>query len=156
MSDAFNRWVSHVANSGVGSPRSSLSWLIVYFVFNLTLTIYNKLVLAGGFPFPYMLTAVHCLFGTMGSSICLKKGAFIQAQLTWSETLMVGLFSGLYTINIIVSNVSLYVEIEIELTIDTLSLFHFIKLFDPRHLYSSLPSLSRFSRNHTLPKLIFH
>lgn len=127
-----------IANSDTWSPSSSFSWLIVYFAFNLALTIYNKLVLAGSFPFPYMLTAVHCLFGTLGSSICLKNGVFNQARLTQRETIAIGLFSGLYTINIIVSNVSLYFTFLIELIIiDNLSRFHFIKLFDLQPRYSS-------------------
>ena len=137
MSNAVKGWISHAANSRPWPPSSSFSWLIVYFAFNLTLTIYNKFVLAGSFPFPYMLTAVHCLFGTVGSSICLKNGVFTQARLTQSETIIVGLFSGLYTINIIVSNVSLYYAFWIELTIDILSRFHFIKLFARQPHYLS-------------------
>ena len=69
---------------------------------------YNKLVLAGNFPFPYTLTAVHCLFGAGGSLLCLKRGVFTQAKISQIDTVLVILFSGLYTINIIVSNVSLY------------------------------------------------
>jgi hypothetical protein len=87
---------------------SSLTWLVVYFVCSLSLTIYNKLVLAGQFPFPYTLTAIHCFFGTVGSLLCLKRGVFTQVRLTQTETAIVVLFSGLYTINIIVSNVSLF------------------------------------------------
>jgi hypothetical protein len=87
---------------------SSFTWLTAYFVCNLALTIYNKLVLAGDFPFPYTLTAIHCFFGTVGSLVCLKRGVFTQIRLTQSETAIVVLFSVLYTINIIVSNVSLF------------------------------------------------
>jgi hypothetical protein len=128
MSKTVHGWLG--ANSVPSSISSSYSWLVVYFAFNLVLTIYNKLVLAGGFPFPYMLTTVHCLFGTVGSSICLKNRVFTQARLTQSETIVIGLFSVLYAINIIVSNASLYYEDWIELTIDNLSLFHSIRLFD--------------------------
>jgi hypothetical protein len=87
---------------------SSFTWLTAYFVCNLALTIYNKLVLAGDFPFPYTLTAIHCFFGTVGSLVCLKSGVFSQIRLTQRETAIVVLFSVLYTINIIVSNVSLF------------------------------------------------
>lgn len=87
---------------------SSMSWLFAYFFFNLALTIYNKLVLAGNFPFPYTLTAIHALAGTIGSWICLRRGMYTMASLTMRETVHIILFSGLYTINIIVSNVSLY------------------------------------------------
>jgi len=87
---------------------SSLTWLTVYFVCSLALTIYNKLVLAGDFPFPYTLTGIHCFFGTIGSLVCLKRGVFTQVRLTQTETAIIVLFSGLYTINIVVSNVSLF------------------------------------------------
>lgn len=99
---------------------SSSTWLLAYFAFNLALTIYNKLVLVGNFPFPYTLTAVHCLFGTIGSAICLKKGVFVDARLTRRESILIAFFSVLYTVNIIVSNVSLYTREGIE--------------FDNRHL----------------------
>jgi hypothetical protein len=99
----------HATNSFTLSTESSMTWLFAYFASNLALTIYNKLVLAGNFPFPYTLTAVHCLFGTLGSTFFLKRRAFAQARLSMKETILVVLFSALYTINIIVSNVSLYV-----------------------------------------------
>ena len=92
------------------SADPSFAWLTTYFVLNLALTIYNKLVLAGNFPFPYTLTAIHCLFGTLGSHICLKQGIFKRARLTSRDTALVTLFSVLYTVNIIVSNLSLYVS----------------------------------------------
>jgi len=87
---------------------TSFSWLLAYFFFNLALTIYNKLVLAGNFPYPYTLTAIHALSGAIGSWICLQRGLFSMAQLTRKEIVHIILFSGLYTINIVVSNVSLY------------------------------------------------
>ena len=90
------------------SQDSTLVWLTAYFVCNLALTIYNKIVLAGDFPYPYTLTAVHCFFGTVGCLICLKRGLFTPVRLTRTETGIIVLFSGLYTINIIVSNVSLF------------------------------------------------
>lgn len=124
------------------SPNSSFTWLLVYFAFNLALTIYNKLVLAGSFPFPYTLTAVHCLFGTLGSSVCLEREMFTRARLTTRESILVVLFSGLYTINIIVSNVSLYAYISNELTRGILLRFRSIKLFDRLRHYLLLLSLS--------------
>jgi hypothetical protein len=90
------------------SPRTSYAWLLAYFFFNLALTIYNKFVLAGNFPFPYTLTAVHALSGSVGSYVCWKTGVFSMSTLTTRETVQIILFSGLYTLNIIVSNVSLY------------------------------------------------
>jgi hypothetical protein len=135
--------------SGLVPRGSTFSWLLAYFFFNLALTIYNKLVLAGNFPFPYTLTAVHALSGTIGSWICLKQGVFTAARLTRRETIQIVLFSGLYTINIIVSNVSLYAFFATKLTVDTLSQYPSIKLCVQQHPYSSLPYPCTFSRNPT-------
>lgn len=88
----------------------SSSWLLAYFACNLLLTIYNKLVLAGDFPFPYTLTAIHCLFATIGSWACLRSGGFTQARLSRRESIIIGLFSAIFTVNILVSNVSLYLS----------------------------------------------
>jgi hypothetical protein len=152
----INKWsLLNAIDSSQWHPNSSSVWLLVYFVFNLALTIYNKLVLASSFPFPYTLTAVHCLFGTVGSSLCLERGVFTQVPLTKRESILVILFSGLYAINIIVSNVSLYVSIETELIVGILSLFLSIKSFGQRHHYSSLRFLSCSYQNHIHHKLIY-
>jgi len=90
------------------SLSSSSQWLLAYFFFNLGLTIYNKVVLLNNFPFPYTLTAIHALSGTIGSYVCLLQGFFSAANLTTRETIHIILFSLLYTVNIVVSNVSLY------------------------------------------------
>ena len=42
-------------------------WLLLYFGFNLALTLFNKIILVQ-FPFPYTLTAVHAFWGTIGDS----------------------------------------------------------------------------------------
>ena len=100
------------------TPRSfavgPLSWLLAYFACNLLLTIYNKLVLAGDFPFPYTLTAIHCLFATIGSWGCLWSGGFTQARLSRRESIIIVLFSAIFTVNILVSNVSLYLSFFLE------------------------------------------
>src|SRR5271154_7200857 len=90
-------------------PVGPISWLLAYFACNLVLTIYNKLVLAGDFPFPYTLTAIHCLFATIGSWACLRSGGFSQARLSQRESIIIFLFSAIFTVNILVSNVSLYI-----------------------------------------------
>jgi hypothetical protein len=114
-------------------PATSFAWLSIYFGLNLVLTIYNKLVLVGGFPFPYTLTAIHCLFGTAGSYVCLQRGVFVQAKLSSEETLVIFLFSWLYAVNIIVSNVSLYAGLEeVVNVVDTLLPCHSIKSFGRR------------------------
>lgn len=88
------------------SVRRKYAWLAVYFFFNLVLTLFNKVVL-GSFPFPYVLTAIHALCGTIGCFILNKQGAFTLSRLTDREDMTLLFFSFLYTINIAISNVSL-------------------------------------------------
>jgi hypothetical protein len=134
---------------------TSFSWLSIYFALNLALTIYNKLVLVGGFPFPYTLTAIHCLFGTAGSYVCLQRGVFVQAKLSSEETLLIFLFSWLYAVNIIVSNVSLYASLlEVVNAVDTLLPCHSIKLFGRRLLFLSLSYRQRSTQKPILGRLI--
>ncbi|KAG1737466.1 TPT-domain-containing protein [Suillus paluster] len=87
--------------------RSLAFWLILYFCFNLGLTLYNKGVLIH-FPFPYTLTALHAFCGTVGGLTLLKNGTFIPAKLSDTDNLALVAFSVLYTINIAVSNISLH------------------------------------------------
>ncbi|KAJ7075136.1 triose-phosphate transporter family-domain-containing protein [Mycena belliarum] len=78
----------------------------MYFCCNLGLTIYNKSVLLR-FPFPYTLSALHALLGTIGGSVLAKRGHFVAPQLYLRETTILLAFSVLYAVNITVSNVSL-------------------------------------------------
>ncbi|KAF7319539.1 TPT domain-containing protein [Mycena chlorophos] len=86
--------------------ESSIFWLSMYFCFNLGLTLYNKGVLVR-FPFPYTLSALHALFGTIGASFLAKHGYFVPSVLSTRETIVLVGFSVLYAVNIVVSNVSL-------------------------------------------------
>ncbi|KAI8988569.1 triose-phosphate transporter family-domain-containing protein [Mycotypha africana] len=87
---------------------SSTVWLALYFFLNLGLTIYNKVIMAMfKFPFPWALTAIHTLCGTIGSYIFWKLGLFKPASLGERENMVMLMFSVLYTINIAISNVSL-------------------------------------------------
>jgi len=81
-------------------------WLILYFCFNLSLTLHNKVVLVR-FPYPYTLTALHALCGSIGGHLLLKSGAFVPVRLCPMDTVALVAFSVLYAVNIIVSNVSL-------------------------------------------------
>ncbi|KAL1745963.1 triose-phosphate transporter family-domain-containing protein [Schizophyllum fasciatum] len=81
-------------------------WLSLYFTANLALTLYNKSVLIS-FPYPYALTAVHCLSGTVGTMTCAWLKVFKPPRLTRDERVVIVLFSFLYSINIVVSNLSL-------------------------------------------------
>jgi len=81
-------------------------WLTLYFVLNLSLTLFNKAIL-NDFGFPWTLTAIHTLCGAIGSySLCLA-GLFTPAKLGDHENMVMVLFSVLYTFNIAISNVSL-------------------------------------------------
>lgn len=119
---------SHISRSPLGYllrkvlslSDSPQAWLASYFVLNLTLTLYNKSVLMH-FPFPYTLTAMHALCGSIGTFVLLRlessengarPGSRLLApnpmpNLTGKELIVLFLFSILYTVNIIVSNASL-------------------------------------------------
>ncbi|KIM27912.1 hypothetical protein M408DRAFT_16507 [Serendipita vermifera MAFF 305830] len=81
----------------VAFGQSEPFWLALYFLFNLGLTLYNKMVLVT-FPFPYTLTAMHALWGSIGCYTLHEYGFY-------SVTLLG--FSVLYAVNIAVSNLSL-------------------------------------------------
>lgn len=88
--------------------ESSMVWLAMYFFLNLGLTLYNKVIMAMfQFPFPWALTAIHTLCGTIGSYLFWKLGLFKPAKLGDRENMVMLMFSVLYTINIAISNVSL-------------------------------------------------
>jgi len=130
------RLVPHLTLSFLDTPSF---WLAVYFALNLSLTLYNKSVLIH-FPFPYTLTALHALCGTIGTSILLRLqdpglgGILLNAttpKASWSpfhkitpdlnagELVVLFLFSMLYTINIVVSNASLQlVTVPVSFVID--------------------------------------
>ena len=81
-------------------------WLALYFIFNLSLTLYNKVVLVH-FPYPYTVTALHALCGSVGGWSLLIRGFFVQKRLSTSDNLALVMFSVLYAMNIAISNVSL-------------------------------------------------
>ncbi|KAG6883517.1 hypothetical protein C0993_005720 [Termitomyces sp. T159_Od127] len=84
----------------------STCYLALYFTLNLALTLYNKSVLIS-FPFPYALSALHAFCGAIGSTILVRTGSTPVPRLNTHEKLILLAFSGLYTVNITVSNVSL-------------------------------------------------
>ncbi len=97
----------------LGLSESPAFWLVSYFLFNLSLTLYNKSALIQ-FPFPYTLTALHALCSTAGSSVVLRanaassQGSSRSPSLSWKEVVTLVSFSTLFTINIAISNVSLH------------------------------------------------
>ena len=85
---------------------SQAVWIGLYFTLNLCLTLYNKGVLVR-FPYPYTLTAVHALFGSIGGQMLKERGAYMPAQLTTKGYAVLAAFSVLYSANIAISNLSL-------------------------------------------------
>ncbi|KAI8146004.1 triose-phosphate transporter family-domain-containing protein [Fennellomyces sp. T-0311] len=89
-----------------GSIDSRYVWLGLYFAFNLGLTLYNKAILLD-FRYPWSLTAIHTLCGSIGCYILYFFGYFTPVKLGEHENMVMLMFSVLYTINIAISNVSL-------------------------------------------------
>jgi hypothetical protein len=90
-----------------GRIRSSPAiYLSLYFGFNLGLTLYNKSLLIH-FPYPYTLSAIHALCGSIGSTVLIRAGSSPPPRLNIRESLILLAFSVLYTVNIAISNVSL-------------------------------------------------
>ncbi|CAK7233172.1 hypothetical protein SCUCBS95973_008504 [Sporothrix curviconia] len=88
------------------STRSKLLQLGFYFLCNVALTIYNKLIL-GKFPHPWLLTALHTGSASIGCYILRMRGSIPRTKLNWDEEMKLVAFSVLFTINIAISNVSL-------------------------------------------------
>jgi len=105
----FSGLLSQVPD-GPSKPISAGVWVLLYFAFNLSLTLYNKYVL-NHFPFPYTMTALHALCGTVGTGLMLRLNLLPDQpplpNLDMKESVVVFLFSLLYTVNIVVSNASL-------------------------------------------------
>jgi hypothetical protein len=81
-------------------------WLSLYFFSNLTLTLYNKLVLIQ-FPFPYSLTAIHALCGAVGGLVLMERGIYEPRRTDPRQNVILVMFGMLYALNIAVSNASL-------------------------------------------------
>lgn len=81
-------------------------WLILYFILNLALTLYNKVLLVS-FPYPYTLTAIHALFGLAGGISLRLRNVYQPKSLWGSDYIVLFAFSILYSVNIAVSNASL-------------------------------------------------
>ncbi len=129
------RSVSSTDGSERVSTFTKARYLILYFVFNLALTLFNKALLievmierpSFGFfffgsrtpqliasiltiqlPSPFILTAIHASAGCIGTCFLLCWGAFTPRTLSNKDSLALFAFSVLYTANIAVSNLSLY------------------------------------------------
>ncbi|GAO51241.1 hypothetical protein G7K_5349-t1 [Saitoella complicata NRRL Y-17804] len=110
--NSFSEWNNRSTGESTPERPPTLSnqyiWLTIYFFFNLALTLYNKRALIS-FPFPWLLTAIHALFGAVGAGALYTAGRFEPVKgLGKKEWASVIGFSGLYTVNIAISNVSLH------------------------------------------------
>lgn len=86
-------------------PYSRSFWIVLYFFLNFSLTLYNKIVM-NRFPFPYSMTALHALAGCIGTRFVMRPEDRVH-MLSAGQTIVLVSFSILYTLNIVVSNVSL-------------------------------------------------
>jgi len=94
------------ADENAVSPWTKISYLGIYFLCNISLTIYNKLIL-GKFAYPWLLTAIHAGSASIGCYILLMRGQFTLTKLSVQQNTVLVLFSILFTVNIATSNVSL-------------------------------------------------
>jgi hypothetical protein len=101
-----------------------LAYLALYFLLNLSLTIYNKAVLGAvsrsivqlqsptdnhhqQFAYPWLLTALHATCSSVGCFAMYSNGVFNLTRLNAKEQMVLFAFSFLFTLNIAMSNVSL-------------------------------------------------
>jgi hypothetical protein len=104
--------------------EKKLAYLSVYFLLNVSLTIYNKAVLgkvspeselciknspliSTQFSYPWLLTALHTGSASIGCYLLMLRGIFTLTALSRRDNLILVTFSFLFTINIAISNISL-------------------------------------------------
>ncbi|KAK4691895.1 hypothetical protein P7C71_g5202, partial [Lecanoromycetidae sp. Uapishka_2] len=115
-------FVSITDGSAKTSTVTKVKFLSFYFATNLGLTLYNKFIMltvsspksfetnlanTAQHSSPYLLTALHCLAGVIGTQVLFLAGAFTIKPLTAKDKLKLTAFSILYTANIAISNASL-------------------------------------------------
>ncbi|KAK3674041.1 hypothetical protein LTR78_006244 [Recurvomyces mirabilis] len=83
-----------------------VAFLAAYFFLNLALTISNKAIL-GKAKYPWLLTTMHASITSFGCFMLLGSGHMKARRLSRQESLTVVAFSGLFALNIAMSNVSL-------------------------------------------------
>ncbi|XP_006455213.1 hypothetical protein AGABI2DRAFT_75689 [Agaricus bisporus var. bisporus H97] len=94
-----------IAQKTLQVPASPAFWVMLWFSLNFTLTLCNKLVL-NKFPFPYSITAFHALGGCVGTWLTVRHEDRPPTMSRGQIAVLLS-FSVLYTLNIVVSNVSL-------------------------------------------------
>ena len=63
------------------------------------------------FSYPWLLTTIHAGSATIGCYALLYRGSFSLSGLTFRQEMVLIAFSVLFTVNIAISNVSLYVAL---------------------------------------------
>jgi len=83
-----------------------ISYLALYFVLNLSLTLLNKSILQQ-LSTPWLLTVMHSTATFIGCSVLVVTGRLELSKLDNRQMLVMVAFSMLFTLNIAISNVSL-------------------------------------------------
>ncbi|KAM0748314.1 hypothetical protein T439DRAFT_304697 [Meredithblackwellia eburnea MCA 4105] len=104
------------------SLRSSDLWLILWFCVSASLPIYNKALLRGFFPFPFLLTANQMLCSSMGTWCAAKAGVFRPSRLSVEREKIIWGIAALYSAEILTSNLGLrLVNVPFHLSVRALS-----------------------------------
>ncbi|KAI5362787.1 Putative sugar phosphate transporter domain-containing protein [Septoria linicola] len=88
------------------STTKKLTYLGLYFLLNLSVTLSNKALLRIA-SYPWLLTFSHTFATSIGCTILLLSGQMKLSKLTPRENLILVAFSTLFTVNVAISNVSL-------------------------------------------------
>ncbi|KAF2208929.1 hypothetical protein CERZMDRAFT_48365 [Cercospora zeae-maydis SCOH1-5] len=88
------------------STNKKLTYLGLYFLLNLSVTLSNKALLRA-ISLPWLLTFSHTFATSIGCSMLLATGQMKLSTLTGRDNLILVAFSTLFTVNIAISNVSL-------------------------------------------------
>lgn len=88
------------------SMSKKLTYLALYFLLNLSVTLSNKALLRIA-SYPWLLTFSHTFATSIGCTILLATGQMRLSKLTMRDNFVLIAFSALFTVNIAISNVSL-------------------------------------------------
>lgn len=91
----------------VATRDPSQLWLTAYFAASVSLTISNKYLLRGWFPFPWILTTVQLSFALLGTQLSARLGLYRVARLSAQRELIIYSTATLFSCEILLSNVSL-------------------------------------------------
>eukprot|EP01055_Gregarina_sp_Pseudo9_P004124 Gregarina_sp_Pseudo_9__4123@NODE_426_length_2857_cov_41_985806_g403_i0_p1_GENE_NODE_426_length_2857_cov_41_985806_g403_i0NODE_426_length_2857_cov_41_985806_g403_i0_p1_ORF_typecomplete_len460_score115_72TPT/PF03151_16/1_7e55UAA/PF08449_11/7_4e19EamA/PF00892_20/6_6e06EamA/PF00892_20/0_067SLC35F/PF06027_12/2_1e03SLC35F/PF06027_12/3_4e05SLC35F/PF06027_12/12CRTlike/PF08627_10/0_00086Nuc_sug_transp/PF04142_15/0_0025TMP_2/PF06791_13/0_043PUNUT/PF16913_5/5_9_NODE_426_length_2857_cov_41_985806_g403_i0127 len=85
-------------------------YFIAWFALNIVITLSSKAMFSNfKFPYPMMLTAVHCAVTGLGSQLAAWLGTYKAVRITPQQLAGLGVFSLVFTVNIWLSNYALLV-----------------------------------------------